>query len=148
MSSRLGFECYAYRNTGSWASPTWNLLDGVRDATLNLKKDTADASSRRSKWKLIRSAMRDGSIEIEMLWDRADPDFAALLTAWLNDTQVDCVFLDDPVATTGAQGPRAWYEVVDLTRSEPLNDTVKAKITLHTAYPQNDVTQVPQWWTT
>jgi hypothetical protein len=41
MSIKLGRNCKAYYNTGSYASPTWVEITLVRDLTTNLDGETA-----------------------------------------------------------------------------------------------------------
>jgi len=46
MALRLGLDARLYRNTGSYASPTWNFVQNVKDLTLNLEVGEADVSTR------------------------------------------------------------------------------------------------------
>ena len=46
MGIKLGMEAKLYRNTGTYALPTWVELTNVKDLTLNLEAGEADVTTR------------------------------------------------------------------------------------------------------
>ena len=55
MSAKLGLDCVLHRNTGSYATPTWNACPNVKDLTLSMEKSEADVTTRASggwRWTL------------------------------------------------------------------------------------------------
>jgi hypothetical protein len=66
---KLGMEAKLYRNTGSYAAPTWSEMTNVKDLTLNLEADVTTRGN--AGWRATIAALKDGSIEFEMVWDTA-----------------------------------------------------------------------------
>lgn len=126
----VGLDCKAYRNTGTYASPTWAEMTSVIDVNQNVEKSSAKLNKRGSVWTKNRSTLRDMSIDVTVLWDGGAADCTALMTAALGNTFVDCVFLDGSSTTTGASGFRCEFEVFTAKRTEPLEDGVKVTFTL------------------
>ncbi len=142
MSERYGFDCKLYRNTGTYGSPTWNEMPGVTDVSLNLESSTPDLTTRGDGgYKISGSGLKDAGIEFSMVWDPADADFAALLTAFTNRATVEVAALDGPVGTSGTQGLRATMRVTKFSREEKLDDAVRASVTLKPARADN----APSW---
>lgn len=144
MSSVISLDAKAYRNTGSYGSPIFNEIPNVRDCTITLEKATADVSSRTSKYRMVRGTMRELTVTFDVVWDTGDADFVALRDAWLNDTTIDMVFLDGSSATTGSQGPRAYWEVIKFSRKEDLEGALMVDVELR---PTHNVTNPPTWYT-
>jgi len=125
-----------------WATPTWSLVDNVRDLTTSVEKGDADVSTRGSGgWRQHAVTLKDGSIDFEMVWDTADAEFTALKDAFFNDTTVEMAALDLLVATTGAQGLHADFNVGDFSRAEALEDALKVSVKLTPARTAN----TPEW---
>mgnify|MGYP002625510861 FL=1 len=95
MGVRLGLEAKLFRNSGSYASPTWEELPNVKDLTLNVEAGEADASTRgNGGWRATLATLKDGSIEFEMIWDTADAGFTAIKDAFFNNTPIEFAALD------------------------------------------------------
>jgi len=143
MAIVLGLDAKLYRNSGPFATPIWNLVDNVRDLTINLEKGDADVSTRGSGgFRQHATTLKDGTIEFEMVWDTADTEFTEIKDAFFDDTTLDMVALDLLVTTSGSQGLRADFNVADFSRSEALEDALKTSVTLTPARTAND----PQWF--
>ncbi|MGE0606563.1 MAG: phage tail tube protein [Pirellulales bacterium] len=145
MALKLGFEGKAYRNSATYATPTWNEIPNVRDLTLSVEKGEADVTTRIANgWKLSKGALKEASIEFEMLWDSGDTDFIALRDSFLNNTPIDMLILDGAENAAGSQGLRAICDVIGFTREEPLAEAMKVKVTVKPTY---DATNGPTWYT-
>ncbi|MEI8197014.1 MAG: hypothetical protein WCI73_14035 [Phycisphaerae bacterium] len=148
--ARLGIKAKAYiLSTGTRA--TWGTADSngihggtapaslsemsnISDLTLNLTKGEADATTRAANgWKVILSALKEGSIEFEMNWEPTDTNFAFLFNAWLNDTTVAVAALDQASSVSGAQGLWADFVVTGFTKKEPLQEVQKVSVTIKPA---------------
>lgn len=144
MSVVLGLECKAYRLT-SGTRATWGAADGngihtgsapaslsevtvAKNVTVTLGAAEADVSSRASIYKLIRKALRDLSIDLEMPWTPSDGAFAALQASYILGTSIAMAFLDGDKSTSGSQGPWADWEVTEFTREEPIEGAAMAKV--------------------
>lgn len=144
--TRLALDCVISRNTAaSYASPTWNPIELVRDATLNLTKAETDVSTRGAAgWGQVRGTIKEAEIQFDIAHDNTNADFTALRDAWLNGTQLDLAVLDGAANASGAQGIRALWEILTFTRNEPLREAVTYSIT---AKPGFNVTNPPVWMT-
>ena len=68
------------------AEDTYKLRDEVtaaRDVTLNLEAGEADMTSRANAgWRATRAALRDGSIDFDLIWDGADTKIEKIRAAY------------------------------------------------------------------
>lgn len=140
----IGFSCVLSRNTASYATPTWVVVENVRDATLKLEGSAADASTRFSRFREYVPGMLDAGLEFEANWDPSDADFAAFLDAYTGSTTLELLILDGPSATNGSEGIRASFLVESCTRNEPLGETVTASIVCK---PAKNADAAPAWYT-
>lgn len=130
MAPKIGFNYKLYRNTGTYGSPTWNEITVTRDLTLNMTHGEAVASSRASEYEVTLATLKQVSIDFSTVLDTAGDDYAALKTAFLNRTTVDCAVADGAIATAGTEYFRCDYVITNFTRSEPLQDVVTVDVTL------------------
>ena len=144
MPIKLGLDAKLYRNTGTYAVPVWSEITNVRDLTLSLEEGEADVTTRANGgWRATAGTLKDASVEFEMVWDSADTEFQAIRDAFLNDTTIEMLVLDDDVATPGSQGLRAEMRVASFSRSEELEEAIKVSVSLKPAYATNP----PEWFT-
>ncbi|MCC7085615.1 MAG: hypothetical protein IT427_11490 [Pirellulales bacterium] len=123
MPNRLGLEAKLYRNTGTYASPTWVEVTNVKDLTLSLEKGEADVTTRaNSGWRATIGTLKDASIEFQMVWDTADANFTAIQEAFFDNTQIEFAVMDGGIAASGSQGLRATFDVLSFTRNEALEE--------------------------
>lgn len=144
MSNRIGLECVVHLNTATFATPTWVVVENVRDVTTTLDKTLAEMRARSKEWVSTRKGLKNASVEMELLYDPTDTDFAAFLAEFLsddNDDVLDLAILDAPVATSNSQGLRAEFHVESMGRSEPLEEGVVVPFTLRIA----DTANAPAW---
>jgi hypothetical protein len=140
----LGQDAKLYRNTGTYASPTWNLVGNVKDLTFNLEKATADVTTRGNNgWRAEVATLKTASIEFGMVWAPGDEDFTAMKDSFLNNTTVDMLVLDGLVATVGSQGLRAEMMVEKFSRSENLEEALMVSVSMKPTYSSN----APTWFT-
>ena len=127
-----GYEAETSHNTGAYGTPVWDAVDLIQDTLeLNLQKDEADVTTRAGNgWKQRMGTLKDGTVQFQMLWESADADFAAFRDAWLNDTLIDLAVMDQDITVSDAQGLRAEMDVLNFSRSEPLNGALTASINM------------------
>jgi hypothetical protein len=144
MGMRLGLDAKAYRNTGTYNSPTWSEISTIKDVTLNLTSGEADVSTRgNAGWKATAKTLKDASIDFGMVWDPGNADFDALKDSYFDNTSIELLFLDGPVTTAGSQGLRAMCSITQFTRNEPLEEALNVTCTAKPAYGENP----PEWYT-
>lgn len=144
MTIKLGMEAKLYRNTGTYAAPTWVEMTNVKDVTLNLEAGEADVTTRgNAGWRATIAALKDGSIEFEMVWDTADADFTAIQQAFFGNTDLEFAVMDGDVASSGSQGLRATMAITNFSRSEALEEAIGVSVTAKPTYAANP----PEWMT-
>jgi predicted secreted protein len=145
MAHVLSQNAKLYRNTGTYASPTWDLIGNVKDLTLSLEKDETDVTTRASGgWKEFVDGMKDATVEFGMLWDTGDADFDAFQGAFINNTSVEVLVLDGLAATAGSEGLRATMMVKSFTRNENLGEALMVDVSLR---PVKNANSAPVWYT-
>jgi len=145
MAHVLSQNAKFYRNTGTYATPTWDLIGNVKDLTLSLEKDETDVTTRASGgWKEFVDGMKDATIEFGMLWDTGDADFTAIKDAFTGNTAIEVLVLDGLVATAGSQGLRVTCMVKSFTRNENLGEALMVDVSLR---PVKNSNAAPAWYT-
>ena len=145
MTIKLGMEAKLYRNTGTYAAPTWVEMLNVKDLTLNLEASEADVTTRgNAGWRATIAALKDGSIEFEMVWDTGDADFTAIKDAFFGNTSIEFAVMDGDVAGSGSQGLRATMAITNFSRNEPLEEAITVSVTAKPTYAEHP----PEWMTT
>jgi hypothetical protein len=144
MGARVGLDAKLYRNSGAFATPTWNELTNAKDVTLNLESGEADASRRGTGgWRETLMTLKDGSIEFELVYDNTDAEFVALKDAFLASTPVDMLALDGDVTVSGNQGLRIIAQVTSFSRNEPLEEALTVSVTIK---PTPNPDSPPTWF--
>jgi len=134
MAVKVGLEGVAYINEGTFGSPSWAVIELTKDAAMNLEKTLADLSSRASGgWRWKKSALKDFKLDLQMVYDGADTAQALIAAAFLADTTVDLMILDDAVGS-GGSGFRAQFEVASYNKSEPLEEGQMLDCSFELAY--------------
>jgi predicted secreted protein len=140
----LGLDAKAYRNTGSYGSPTWDLIANLQDVTLSLTKDTADVTIRGGNgWKQEVGTLKTAAISFSMVWAPGDSDFTAFRDAFLNNTLIDCEFMDGDNTVTGNTGLRAEFSVTSFSRNEALAEAITVDVEIVPGKSSN----APTWVT-
>lgn len=107
---KAGIAAKAYRNTGTYGSPTWTAADLVRDVQPAFPWDMVDASSRATRAKLYGKTQIDLAIQLVVRADDADTAYQAFVDAAFSPTTlIDMMILDGPVTAEGARGVRAHF---------------------------------------
>jgi hypothetical protein len=147
MPHVLSENAKLFRNTGTFASPTWDEITLVKDLSISLDKDETDVTVRASGgFKEFVDGMIDASLEFSMLYDDTDTDFTALRTAFFAKTQVEVLVLDGAATgagSTGNQGLRARMMVKSMTRNENLGEALMMDITMR---PVKNSDGPPTWF--
>ena len=144
----VGKDCKLYLNGGTYATPTWTEIKNAINVSANLGKGEADVSARFTGWKLTKGALKE--LEISFTYRHkagADTVFDTLLAAYLNGTATEFLVLDAAVTETGAQGPRAYCEIISMNLSQELENAAEYEITLKPTYYEEGGSLVePEWF--
>lgn len=140
MAVVRGKDFKLYRNTDDPYdnSPTWSLVENIRDLTRNREKDLADASIRGSTYRLQVATIKSFSIDFQMVYDGADTDVIAFEDAYESDADVELLILDGPIGTAGSKGIRFMGQVSTFTVNEALADVGLVDVSIVPGYtPDN-----------
>jgi hypothetical protein len=144
----LGLECKLYYNTGTHAAPTWALIAKAINVSANLSKGDATAPARESTWQKYRGTLKD--LEITFTYRKkagTDTVFDALQAAYIANTIYEYAVLDALVTESGAQGVRAFCEVMALNVTQELENFEEAEFTLRPVYKEESSAVVnPDWY--
>ena len=145
MPIQLGMNAKLYRNTGTFAVPTWSEIKNVRDLTLNLESGEADVTTRGNNgWRATVATLRDASVEFEMVWDTGDAEFEAIKDAYFNNSSVTLGVFDQDNTVTGAQGLHAVMTVSSFSRNEALEEAITVSVSVKPTFS----TDAPEWLVT
>lgn len=133
--ARRGLDDYTYRNTGTYASPTWVLMNNIKDEELGLKRTRIDSSIR--GFSSIGTEV-PGLLKIEpkwtMIYDQSDANLVAIQTAAWSATiagnQIEFAFSDGAIAGSGIRYIRAFCAIFDISEPHPLDgiDVVNVEV--------------------
>lgn len=116
----LGRNCKLYYNTGTYESPTWTLVTGVRDVTLTGTLGEADVSSRDKSVKMAEPTLDEVELTFEQTRDSLSSIQTALLTAKKNRTAIDFAVAEGPIATAGTRYYRSDMKCFQGDSPQPL----------------------------
>jgi hypothetical protein len=133
-----GIAGAVYRNTGTYASPTWAEITLVRDVAPGFPWDLVDASTRASRAKLSAKTQADLKVQLTVRADDADAGYIALFDASVSPTQLpDLMILDGKITVEGAMGLRAEWNVNFSSQSQGAGDIVYTTFDLAPGWTTN-----------
>lgn len=133
----LGKDAKAYYAFAGTVLASMTELTNVRDVTLNLERAEADVTTRaNSGWRGTAAALRDASVDFEMIWKPGDAGFDAVLKTFLDtygagndEGTIELAFLDGDKTTSGSQGLKGSFSITSFNRGEPLEEAVTVSVT-------------------
>ena len=112
------------------------LVPALFDEARKTVRDTAEDSLPQSAWRLQRRALKEASINVELLYSPGDPVFKLLFAAYDNGTPVG-VFVSDGFDS----GLLCDVSVTEFSQPQPLEEAVLVKATLLPTF----TTRYPVW---
>ena len=131
--SLLGLEVYTGINTGTIALPVWDKVGPIKDETLNMSKNLVDITTRLAEgWRLQRGALKEATIDMQLLYLPGDPDFLVFQSAFFADKeQVILGLFDGDLTVPGTySGLHAAMNVTSFSQPRNLEDAVVVDVTL------------------
>ena len=130
MAYKIGIDCKAYHNTGTFSTPVWDEITNAEVVQQGLEAAEVEFRNRGIGFVQSAAGLIKGSVEITLTWDSGtNIDFDALRDAFTGKTLIDIWFLDGAVSS-GNQGLRAEFAVLGMSRAEPLEEGVSVTFTL------------------
>jgi hypothetical protein len=143
--SLFGFEAKAYRNTGTYVSPTWNLMERVQDLTLDLTAAEVETTTREDEgWETAEPGFLRAEVEFTIRADTTDADWNALHDAFIARTAIEFAIMNQAIATSGAEGLRARCHVFQGGRDEAMAGKQMTTFRLRPA-PKHADYAIPAW---
>lgn len=119
---KIGLNAKLYRNTGSFAMPTWVEVTNIQDLDLVDSMDEFDATTRGSGG-MAESEPTVRNIEVTFnMKNNADTNMIAFRTAYATRASVDLQILDGPIATVGSHGVRGRFKFHEFGKPQNLRD--------------------------
>jgi len=135
---KTGIACGAYRNTGNYGTPTWVEMTFVKDGKNNIPWDLVEASIRATRAKLYAKTQVDLKPQLTMRADDADTAYVAMFAAAVSATALlDLMILDGDIATEGAMGLRAEWNVSFTDQGQGSGDVVYTTFDLAPGWTSN-----------
>ena len=133
-----------YYNSGTYASPTWVVIDLARDVTLTLGKGEGDGSVRAVDWELVVAGLKTLELSFDIRYEPGETQYDDLRDAFHGDTVQDFAVMGGDIGTIGSEGVRFPGLVTNFARNEPLNDTSTSSVTVKPSIDPTDLTNVPE----
>ena len=137
------WDCKAYYNSGTYASPTWNLLSNMGEVSPTDEFQDVDIPLRvNGGFSAGVPGFRNIAFAWKMLFKLDDTAQAGLRTKARARTPTEFAFLDQAVATVGAVGIRGTFYMKKFNRAEedgkPCMVEVEIKPDARAAQPPED----------
>ncbi len=133
-----GIGGVVYRNTGTYATPSWTAQTLVKDAMVPSPYDFAEAGSRETRAKLYMKTRIDLQHKIVMRADDANAGVLAFRAAAVSATAVvDLLILDAPITIEGAHGFRSEYLVSLADEPQEIEGSIYDTFELKTPWTTN-----------
>jgi hypothetical protein len=125
----IGLDMYLYRNTGSFGSPAWTLVDNVEDLKRQSKLDEAEIKIRKMRDVQYEPGLNAKQFSWSMLKDETDTNYTALRTAKDAGTLIEFAFANGPIATSGTVYYRQECKLFGWDDDEPISGAVMTQVT-------------------
>lgn len=135
MGKQVGLDMKLYWNDDVYASPDWTEITNVRDLTGPDSFSEADVSRRASGMKQTEPALRDISIEWEMVYDETDAGFTEIRDRYYGRTMIELALANDNIATSGTECLRVECKLTKFERSEALEGANTYAVTAKPCWP-------------
>lgn len=120
VSVILGKNCKLYYNAGTYGSPTWTLVTGIKDVTLTGTLGEADVSSRDQAVKMSEPTLEEVELSFEQVRDSASTIQTALLAAKVARTAIDFFIAEGLYNTAGVRYFRGDFKCFESPVQQPL----------------------------
>jgi hypothetical protein len=143
--SKFGFDAKLYYNAATYGSPSWTLIEKVRDLTLTIEDDQVETTTRDDGgYKSHEPGLRDITVEFNMPAEPDDADWTLLHDAYIARTAKEFLVMNELVGTSGSEGIRALCHIFQGGRDEGVANRQETTFILKPA-PKADA--VPSWHT-
>ena len=122
----IGNQCkLVWMSAGSWASPTWTVVEVAKDVQTNVTRAEVVCAYRGVDEEFTRSGQKKFEISCKLAHLPTNAAYEAIRDALLNGTSIVVAALTAGSAVVGAEGPKMKAEVFSHNRGEALNSPVE-----------------------
>ena len=144
MGTILGLDCKLFRNSGSFAAPTWGEAVCVKDASLDISVNEVDASRRETLgWRQNETTLKEATLNVTFVKDKDDAVFMEILGDFQSNTGQELAVLDGDNAV-GTNWLTAKWKATQWNETQDLEGVVNIEAAFRIA-PDADL--VPTWGT-
>ena len=148
--SVLGMDCPLVYNTGTHATPVWNVMPRAMDVEITpFGKGKAEQKIKGSKYNFKRGTFIELGVSFGYEYEPGggDEDYPVLLDSMLNNTPIEIWVPDGPVGEVGSQGIRMVVEVFEFPLSHKLEEAATLQIAAEiTRVKEAGVVIEPDWY--
>jgi len=134
-------DAIAYYNTGTYASPTWAVIDIAENVTIGLTKGEKVLKFRGKGWDVSRSLLKAGVFTLVLHHVVDNSALAAFQSAFDGNSEIEVALMSGAITDVLAEGPRVTCEVFDFSRNEEIENTLMYNVVLKPSSFTND----PEW---
>ena len=144
----LGLNAKTYVATSVGTPVFTNEVGVIREETINLEKSLADVTDRRANgWRLQEGTLKEGTVDIQMIYEPGDADFDAFEDAFFNGTQLVLAFMDGDASASGTYyGLLGAFVVTSFSIPRQLEEAVIVDVTV-TPVLEDGTSLAPTWHT-
>lgn len=141
-----GREWKIYRNTATYATPTWTQVAERKDISIGLSKDEIESLRDGAEFREYLPGFKDMTIEFPIRYTNANTNLVAFKDDFFGDTSTsfDLLILDGPQGTSGSQGIRAMVTLTGFDMSAGLAEESTVDLTFRPTYNTDGETD---WFT-
>ena len=85
-------------------------------------------------WRAKIGTLKGASLEFKLMWDTASDALTAIREAFLNNTAIEFAVFDGASNQSWSRGLRGTMAIINFTRSEPLEEDIKVRVTAGPTY--------------
>lgn len=144
---RTGADCKLYYNSATNASPTWVEVKECGDLSMpDFGINLAEVNIRDSAWEMSLIGRLKAAVEFGLLYNPSNAVWQAIKAAFLARTPMMFAVMDQAIATIGAEGLKAFFNIESFPITQNLDETSMVDVRLSPAYKIETAALVPPTW--
>lgn len=145
---KTGHQMKLYRNAGTIATPSWQLICAVGDVSIpDLTRGMAELKSRCSQFtKNLASIIQSISVEFRLFHGMDPTNFDLIRADFFAGTVTQWAVMDGPIATNGSEGLTLPALVESFPWDQPLEDVSGHDVRLAVAYMEESSVEIDPAW--
>lgn len=145
---KTGHKMKLYRNSGTVASPVWNLFDEVGDVSIaDLSVALAELKRRANNFtKNLPGLFNSIGVEFRLHHGLDEAQFSAVRSAFFNQNAEEWAIMNSDITDSDSRGLRCPFLVEQFPWDQALEDVSGHDVRLAVAYMESGGTEVDPTW--